>query len=376
MSNLEPRISKYLHLKAAKNRIPLAGTFELSPCCNLNCKMCYVRKSKKEVEELGGEIDVDKWLKLAKDCKDAGMLFLLLTGGEPFLYKGFKELYLELLKMGFAITINTNGTLIDEEVMEWLVKSPPFRINMTLYGASSETYNKLCGSPSSFDKTLKAAKLLKNAGISVKFNASMTPYNIEDLDKLYEIAEDLNIYIQATSYMFPPIRRNKDMIGCGNRFNAKDAAYYSVKIDKHRLTQGQFIERAKSMKNNILIHEEDNEMVDIELEGLKCRAGKSCFWINWKGEMSPCGMMNTPVSYPFKDGFIKAWYEIVEKTKKITMPIKCTKCKKRPICNVCGASVAAETGGYIQEPKYICEMTDNILEQTQQEYESLKELDI
>ena len=371
MSNVEPKLSKYLHAKAARNRIPLSGTFELSPCCNLDCKMCYVRKTRQEVELLGGEIDLEKWLKLAKDCKDAGMLFLLLTGGEPFLYKGFKELYLELIKMGFVITINTNGTLIDEEVLSWLVKNPPFRINMTLYGASSDTYNKLCGNSKAFDKAIKAAKLLKEAGISVKFNASMTPYNIDDLDGLYEIAENLNIYIQATSYMFPPIRRNEDMIGCGDRFNAKEAAHYSVQIDRHRLTEEQFIERSKSMKNNILLHEEDNEMVDIEPEGLKCRAGKSAFWINWKGEMTPCGMMNNPVSYPFKDGFINAWYDIIDKTKQFTMPIECTKCKKRPICNVCGASTVAETGGNLKAPKYICDMTEGILKETQIEYEKM-----
>lgn len=371
MNSIEPKFSKYLHIKASRNKIPLSGTFELSPCCNLDCKMCYIRKTKQEVESLGGEINVDKWLKLAKECKDAGMLFLLLTGGEPFLYKGFKELYLELIKMGFIITINTNGTLIDEEVISWLVKNPPSRINMTLYGSSRETYDRLCNNPKAFDKAIKAAKLLKNAGISIKFNASMTPYNIEDLDELYKIAEDINIYIQATSYMFPPIRRDKAMIGCGDRFDAKEAAYYSVKIDKHRLTEEEFRQRAKSMKNNILIYEDDNEMVDIDPEGLKCRAGKSCFWINWKGEMSPCGMMNEPISYPFKEGFINAWYNIIDKTKQITMPVECTKCKKRPICNVCGASAVAETGGYLQSPRYICKMTDEILKQTQIEYEKL-----
>ena len=87
----EPVIFKYLSAKAARNRIPLSGTFELSPCCNLDCRMCYVRKSHKEVMDFGGEKTVEQWLELARECKEAGMLFLLLTGGEPFLYKGFRR---------------------------------------------------------------------------------------------------------------------------------------------------------------------------------------------------------------------------------------------------------------------------------------------
>ncbi len=142
--SVEPRISKFLFAKAAKNRIPLSGTFEISPCCNLNCRMCYVRKSHKEVQEFGGEKTVEQWLEIARECRDAGMLFLLLTGGEPFLYKDFRRLYTELKKMGFMISINTNGTLIDEKVVEWLKKDPPYRMQITLYGGSNETYERLC----------------------------------------------------------------------------------------------------------------------------------------------------------------------------------------------------------------------------------------
>ena len=48
-----------------------------------------------------------KFMQLAKDAKEQGMLFLLLTGGEPFLYPEFKELYQELSAMGFVISINS-----------------------------------------------------------------------------------------------------------------------------------------------------------------------------------------------------------------------------------------------------------------------------
>lgn len=68
------------------------------------------------------------------------MLFLLLTGGEPFLRKDFRQIYTELKKLGLLISINTNATLIDEETVEWLKKDPPMKVNVTLYGGGNETY--------------------------------------------------------------------------------------------------------------------------------------------------------------------------------------------------------------------------------------------
>lgn len=72
---------RQLFAKAARNRIPLYGVLELLPLCNLNCDMCYVHLSKQEMQSQGRLRSLDEWISLAKQMKDAGTLFLLLTGG-------------------------------------------------------------------------------------------------------------------------------------------------------------------------------------------------------------------------------------------------------------------------------------------------------
>ena len=49
---VEPPITEYLHAKAARQGIPLSGTFELTPLCNMNCRMCYVRMSREQQEAI------------------------------------------------------------------------------------------------------------------------------------------------------------------------------------------------------------------------------------------------------------------------------------------------------------------------------------
>ena len=136
-------IERQLLARAKYSHAPINGSLELLPICNMNCDMCYVRLSREEVQALGGLHTADEWIGVGQQMKEAGVLFLLLTGGEPLLFPDFKRLYTELRSMGFIITINTNGTLVDEKWADFFGRNKPRRVNITLYGANEEEYSRL-----------------------------------------------------------------------------------------------------------------------------------------------------------------------------------------------------------------------------------------
>ena len=111
--------------KARQQHIPITGALELLPLCNMNCDMCYVRLSRSEMECQGQLRTVDEWILLAQQMQKAGTLFLLLTGGEPLLFPDFKTLYRRLRNLGMILTINTNGTLLDEAWADFFATYPP-----------------------------------------------------------------------------------------------------------------------------------------------------------------------------------------------------------------------------------------------------------
>ena len=76
---VEATMTNYLYTKASRNGMPLSGTFELTPCCNMACKMCYVRKTKEEQEKIAPLRTAKEWLELGKTAREQGMLYLLLT---------------------------------------------------------------------------------------------------------------------------------------------------------------------------------------------------------------------------------------------------------------------------------------------------------
>lgn len=352
-------LSEYLHNKASRMRIPLSGTFELSPVCNFSCKMCYVRKTQKEVQESERSIlTLEDWRRIAREAREAGMLYLLLTGGEPLLWPDFWTLYEELTDMGFLLAINTNGSLIDEAAIDRFRRRPPRKINITLYGAGAEGYRSLCGVGGAFQQVDSAIRGLQAAGIPVKINSSLTPSNVADRDGIVDYTLQRDIPLTMTSYMFPPIRREPSMIGVNERFTPEEAAGHMLACLRRQLEPERYEGYLRSVLTGC------GEPVGLEegcidpLDGrIHCRAGKASFWITWDGWMTPCGLMPEPKVDLKENNFADAWHRVAEAAAELRLSGVCSKCPNDQICHPCAAVAYAETGSVSGIPEYKCQMT-------------------
>lgn len=349
------KLEERLVISATRKRIPLGGSFELLPLCNMDCRMCFLRLSPKEMRAQGRIRTADEWLALAREAKEAGMLFLLLTGGEPFLYPEFARLYRGLAEMGLFLTLNTNGTLITEEYADLMAEHLPRRVNITLYGSSDEIYGRLCRNPRGFTQVMRAIHLLQERHVPVKLNGSLTPDNWEDLEKIQQIAHELDIPLEVDSYMFPSSRKGVCKFDEKARLTPEKAAEGYVKIRRDELSAEDFRELAKAMAE--CYDKEVDFPGECDPEPLPCRAGLSSFWINWKGMMTPCVFMDQPEIPVFECGFAKAWESVKQERDKLFLPSDCTKCGKRAFCTVCGACAYTETGNVQKRPDYMCAMT-------------------
>lgn len=355
-------LTDFLYVKACKQRIPLGGTFELSPVCNFSCKMCYVRKTRKEVAESPRKIlMLDDWRRIAREAREAGLLELLLTGGEPLLWPDFWTLYEELIDMGFLVSINTNGSLIDEKAIARFRKRPPQRINITLYGASDETYERLCGTKGVFTKVDKAIRGLLDAGITVKISCSLTPDNAEDVEWIADYAKEVDTVLSASAYMFPPIRRDPTMIGVNDRFTPEDSARYILRYLRRNRGEEKYQHYLQRVLDGYAEPPGlEADCIDPADGTMRCRAGKASFWITWDGWMTPCGMMPAPKADLKAASFQECWKAVVEATDALRLSGVCEKCKDRNICQTCAAIAYAETGSTSGIPTYMCNVAKSL----------------
>ena len=93
--------------------VPAAGSIEPTRRCNLRCAHCYVGAERFSPDAGAGELDTAAWLALIDDVAAAGCLELCCTGGEPLLRADFPALYERARRAGIAVTLFTNGTLVD-----------------------------------------------------------------------------------------------------------------------------------------------------------------------------------------------------------------------------------------------------------------------
>lgn len=366
----EPYIATYLHQKGNRLGLPVSGNFELTSRCNFSCPMCYVHMTEEQIRQTGKqELTAKQWLDIAAAAKEKGLVFALLTGGEPLIRKDFFEIYDGMRQMGLLVSVNSNGSMLKGEILEHFLKNPPVRFNISLYGGSNETYQNMCGRPV-YDQVKENIRRLRQAGVDVSLNLSITPYNCADLDQIYKDAVELDVNVRASSYMYPAVRVNEDTFGCGNRLGVEESARCSVHWDSLRFTEEEFARRAENMAKRI--HTEQDGCPVEEGEGIRCRAGRSSFWMTWDGRMLPCGMMTGPVVYPLEVGFDAAWEKLRAETAKIRTPSKCVGCEYKDICGACAAVYYTETGRFDGVPEYVCRRAEAIAAETQRLYEERK----
>ena len=130
-------------------RVPLSGSLEITGRCNLRCAHCYMTAYREEAELETGEVK-----RVLDELADAGCIQLLITGGEPLLREDFREIWRHAKGKGFLLTLFTNAALVDGETAAFLADHPPVFCETTLYGASAETYGRVCGKPEAFDAAL------------------------------------------------------------------------------------------------------------------------------------------------------------------------------------------------------------------------------
>ena len=347
-------VERALIARAREQKEPVNGSIELLPLCNMNCDMCYVRMSREEMARLGRLRTLEEWTALGRQMADAGVLFLLLTGGEPLLYPDFKELYLALKAMGMILTINTNGTLIDGEWADFFGRHKPRRVNITLYGGDDRAYEELCHYPGGFEKAVNAVRLLRKRGVDVKIGGSVTRSNLPDLERILAIGRELDVPVRMDSYMMPAVRERGRPFNEQSRLLPEQAAGARITALRQEMGPELWEKYVTESLRRVRAGETSSRKVT-------CMGGNCSFTVNWQGELRSCVVLTEPSVPVFERGFAAAWAEVSARTAEILLNEKCAVCRLRTLCRTCAASALLETGSYDGLPEYMCRFAEESL---------------
>ena len=197
----------------------------------------------------------------------------------------------------------------------------------------------------------------RDAAIGRKFNTSITPENVNDLEAIIAYAKSVDSPIQVATYMFPPVRRDAGMVGQNHRLTPEEAALARVKADWLQNEPLWFLGQAERYRRFVPVTEEMlAKQAAAPAEEMHCRAGRCSFWVDWQGNIANCGMYPS-VRFPLAgQSFAEAWKRVVEETNQVRYSPVCTNCPNYRLCHACIAMVYNECGDHSGRPDYLCRM--------------------
>lgn len=311
-------------LAAMESKTPILGHFELTARCNLDCKMCYVH-NQNNAECLKKELTTEQWKRIFDEAYECEMLYASLSGGECLLRKDFKELYLHLWNKHVFVTVLTNGTLLNDDYVEFFKTYPPDMIQISIYGSNEDAYLRVTGHKG-FEKTVAAITALDAAGIDVRVAISPSKFMYDDFINICKLCKEKNFYTV-----------NNDIFVLPNRDDPEKNDHYLTQEEIVSLS----VQRAElrgplTSYNDLPVA--CGDMSKKPDKGLKCNAGNCLANVTWDGRMFPCisAMIGDGASL-LEMSYAEAWKKTVQAASEVVYGAECVGCAYDKTCSKCPA---------------------------------------
>ncbi len=323
-------------------RYPISSSIELTERCNFACVHCYINQPAADMKAKAQELSTDEWKAVLDHMAEAGCLFLLITGGEPLVRADFEEIFIHARQKGMLVTVFTNASMLSPEHVDLFDRWSLHSLEVTLYGATEATYERVTGQAGSFERCLRGIKLALAKGVKISLKTVLLTVNQHELNAMKVLTESLGLTFRYDSTLWPRLDGSMD----NQKYQISNDEVMAMDLQDPERLNG-WLEAADSFKGQYLRAE----------KVFTCGAGYRAFHIDAHGGMSPCMMVRKP-SYPVLDmGFRPAWDKIGEiHTLKRRLNTECETCPAAALCTQCPGWSLAVHGDYETPVQSVCEL--------------------
>ncbi len=302
-------------------RYPIGAMFELTQRCNFNCLHCYINKPANCQITRSQELTTAQAMQILDGIAEAGLLFLTLSGGEPLLRPDFSQIYQHARQLGMIVNLFTNGSLINENIADLLSEWRPFSIEITLYGATPKTYEKMTGIPGSYGRVRKGMDLLLDRGLPVGVKTVLTTENVDEIDQMQTFVESLGLEFRYDYVLWPRLDGSRNIF------------QYQIPIDELVQLDSRSFERQSEWRRMVT---ENSGRIVHQKYIYNCGAGLRSFVIDSEGRMNICAMSRSPSFDLLSMSFEEAWEKLGELRKiERQMKTNCETCQIGALCYQC-----------------------------------------
>ncbi len=308
---------------------------ELTYRCNLDCFFCY-----NDLALRGEPLAREQYFRLFAELREMEVLNLTLTGGEPLAHPDFLALGARARELGFVVRVKSNGHALRGGLARRVRDEvDPFLIEVSLHGATAATHDRQTRVSGSFDRLLANLRELRELGLRVKLNSTLTAWNEGEIEGMFAVADALGLPLQVD----PEVTPRDD----GDREPLRVAAsregvlrLFRLQFERGRAAAGGpgEVQVARGGDDGTLPAPVDKH----------CGAGSSGIAVDPYGNVYPCVQWRRPVGNLHRQGLREIWGSAgLAEVRGLTAQVKerlATEGPGAPLLNFCPGSAAAQSG--------------------------------
>ncbi|MCI5141887.1 MAG: radical SAM protein [Candidatus Electrothrix sp. ATG1] len=349
-------IVQYLS-KARASRTPLAASFELTRRCSFRCVHCYLGDQKSIRKHQDRELDTETVFRLLDEMVEAGTLFLLLTGGDPMLRPDFVEIYKYAVRAGLLVTVFCNGSLVSDEIVRAFVEYPPRIVEITVYGATQETFEAVTQQPGSFSACMAGIERLRSAGVRLRLKTMVLTLNVDEFPAIRQMALDMGVQFRHDCSTHSAALHD-DNGGhsnlCGGEGTLADTLQYRLLPE-----QAAAIDLSVDKLAHELAEAAEKACLQEATEQLYyCGAGKSSYHVTPYGKLQPCLIVQSHSSdVCSRGGLLTGWNGVLQEFCFLKAPASypCNNCHDSGICTACPGALVLASGCVDNVDSFYCQ---------------------
>lgn len=275
VSIASPSWAEGLHRKSAERRVPLAAMLELTSRCNLRCVHCYLGPQEVQQQARAAEMTTGEVCGVIDQLADAGCLYLTITGGDPMMRRDFVDVYRHARERGLLVSVFCDGILVHERVLDVFRELPPRRVEISLYGATAETYERVTRVTGSFAGAMRGIRQLMDHGIRVGLKTVLMTINQHELEAMEQFAARLGVPFRFDGAIFPCLP-DASTAPLAVRVSAEDLVRAEMADPQRRAAWVRAYRHAQREPATDRVY--------------TCGAGQNTLYVDPAGNLSPCLM--------------------------------------------------------------------------------------
>jgi radical SAM protein with 4Fe4S-binding SPASM domain len=337
MSTSDRPRKSLLDAVTSRLRVPKIVTLQVTDRCNYDCAHCYQQHDAAPDELSLAEIE-----RILGELAEAGVLFLLLMGGEFFMRRDADDILARAHALGFAIRLKTTGHHVTDQRADFLATLKPIQVDLSLYSASRHVHEQVTRQPGSWERTVAAARRLSARGVPVVLRSPVMKVNADALAGVTQLATEI-----GCERSFDPriiARQGGDDAPTALRMDADELRrFYAAQGEELGTAFRGYDPATRSAGGRELSPARDTP----------CGAGITSVSIAPDGKVWPCNTLNLVVGDLRRQSFREVWGSrggsgtaALEEVRAMSWASldECAACELRPFCQRCHAAALDEHG--------------------------------